>query len=266
MKPGLNVVAKPNRVIMLVWWGWCSSPLMWSRERKLEKVELAVILSEPHSPELETHTDKQSVIRVGKLSVGWGSVPAWKKEREDRIWILLPVSVDLLHHGRRSRGRGRNPVLTNSELYLTTPYLWLLCITIRYSMCMIVHVIHSILYALEFRFWMNVNHEKSLFDVCGNPEHYTFYIVKVDPILTAFSCSFNGCFWMNVEWHDQVCGFAAIVVYLYMVLPLLSIYTWCSQCRGWIVTVWNGTLHSGLCTEGNILNIPARVKICEFRM
>ncbi len=164
-----------------------------------------------------SHTDKQSAIRVGKLSVGWGSVPAWKKEREDRIWILLPVSVDLLHHGRRSRGRGRNPVLTNSELYLTTPYLWLLCITIPYSMCMIVHVIHSILYALEFRFWMNVNHEKSLFDVCGNPEHYTFYIVKVDPILTAFSCSFNGCFWMNVEWHDQVCGFAAIVVYLYMV-------------------------------------------------
>ncbi len=41
-------------------------------------------------------------------------------------------------------------------------------------------------------------------------------------------------------------------------LPLLSIYTWCSQCRGWIVTVWNGTLHLGLCTEGNILNIPAR--------
>ncbi len=100
----------------------------------------------------------------------------------------------------------------------------------------------------RIRFWMNVNHEKSLFDVCGNPEHYTFYIVKVDPILTAFSCSFNGCFWMNVEWHDQGVD----------LLPLLSIYTWCSQCRGWIVTVWNGTLHLGLCTEGNILNIPAR--------
>ncbi|KAL1266470.1 hypothetical protein QQF64_002145 [Cirrhinus molitorella] len=61
---------------------------MWSCERKLEKVELPVNLSEPHSPELETlstptQTDSLwSVERREVQALGLGSVPARKKERE----------------------------------------------------------------------------------------------------------------------------------------------------------------------------------------
>lgn len=61
---------------------------MWSSERKPEKVELPVNLSEPHSPELETlstSTQTGSLWSVARREVGalrLGSVPAGKKERE----------------------------------------------------------------------------------------------------------------------------------------------------------------------------------------
>lgn len=93
--------------------------LLFDVEQREDATESGA-LCEQHSPELESqffHTHRQPVVRsereVGKLRLG--SVPAGKKERGDALFLLVPVN--LLNHGRSSRGRRGNSVLTNSELY-----------------------------------------------------------------------------------------------------------------------------------------------------
>lgn len=80
-----------------------------------------LLISEPHSPELESqyfHPHRKPLVRSAKRSgeTKAGICPSWEEgKRGNRV--SFSCRLNLLHHGRRSGGRRGNPVLTNSELY-----------------------------------------------------------------------------------------------------------------------------------------------------